>query len=160
MTSPLPDGVTTAADHNTVCASIVVDATPTEVFSYIRRPANHPAISGDHTVKGTRTGPDSLDAGSRFGMRMKVLGVPYNITSKVVEFEVDRLIAWCHLNGHRWRWQLAPTDDGRTTLTETFDLSTARFPPALRAAGFPKRHEQNVARSVANVAEHFRGQSR
>ena len=38
---------------------------------------------------------------------------------------------------------------------ETFDLSTARFPPGLRLVGFPKRHEANVARSVANVAAHF-----
>ena len=85
---------------------------------------------------------------------MKV-GVPYAISSKVVEFEQDRRIAWCHLGRHRWRWQLEPTDDGRTQVTETFDLSTAVFPPALRLLGFPGRHERNVERSVANLRDHF-----
>ena len=49
--------------------------------------------------------------------------------SKVVEFEDNRRIAWSHLGGHRWRWEVKPTDDGKTIVTETFDQSTARFPP-------------------------------
>jgi hypothetical protein len=40
-------------------------------------------------------------------------------------------------------------------VTETFDLSTARFPPALRIMGYPKAHQKNVAASVAHVAAHF-----
>jgi len=43
----------------------------------------------------------------------------------------------------------------RSTLPPRDDLSTARCPPILRAMGSPKRHELNVASSVANVAVHF-----
>ncbi len=150
----MPDGVSTHVDHDTASATAVVDASPEAVFDFLRRPANHPIISGDHSVRGLTQGPERLALGDRFGMKMK-LGVPYRIRSKVVEFEENRLIAWCHIGGHRWRWELTPTDDGKTSVTETFDQSTARFPPALRIAGYPKRHESNVASSVANVRDHF-----
>jgi uncharacterized protein YndB with AHSA1/START domain len=145
--------VTTTITEDTVSATGIVPATPTAVFDFLRRPANHSELSGDGTVKGSRTGDESLSMGSRFGMKMKV-GVPYRVSSKVVEFEEDHLIAWCHFGGHRWRWELEPVDGG-TQVTETFDLSTAKFPPALRLAGYPKRHEDNVADSVRNLIAHF-----
>lgn len=94
-----------------------------------------------------------LQDGSRFGMKMK-LGVPYRVTSRVVEFEPDRLLGWCHFAGHRWRWELAPITGG-TRVTETFDMSTARLPPALRLFGYPARHEENVRASVSNLIAHF-----
>ena len=139
---------------DTTSATTVVDATPAEVFAFLRDPANHAIVSGDRSVQGRLRGPRQLSKGDRFGMKMKI-GVPYVISSKVVEFDEDRRIAWAHLGGHRWRWELAPTDDGRTRVTETFDMSTAVLPPALRLFGFPGRHERNVERSVANVAAHF-----
>lgn len=150
----LPEGVETTLTRDTVSATAVVDAAPDEVFEFLRRPANHSVISGDHTVKGSTTGPEALSLGDRFGMDMK-LGVPYRVTNKVVEFEPGRRIAWCHFGGHRWRWSVEPAGDGRARVTETFDLSTARLPVALRLMGYPKRHETNVAGSVANVAAHF-----
>lgn len=151
----LPAGVTVELDDDTVSATVEVDAPPADVFDFLRRPANHPIVSGDETVKGTRVGPELLDEGDRFGMRMKQFGVPYSMTNTVVEFQHGTKIAWCHPGKHRWRWELEPTVDGRTRLTETFDMSTALFPPGLRLLGFPKRHRDNVARSVANVRDHF-----
>ena len=154
MASTEIDGVTTKLDRDTVSATKVVGATPAVVFDYLRRPANHAEINGDGSVRDLDGGPVRLELGSRFGMKMK-LGVPYRIHSKVVEFEQDRLIAWCHIGGHRWRWQLDDNGDGTTTLTETFDMSTSKFPPALRVVGYPGRHTDNVSQSVANVAAHF-----
>ncbi|MCW2851997.1 MAG: Polyketide cyclase / dehydrase and lipid transport, partial [Nocardioides sp.] len=55
------------------------------------------------------------------------------ITNKVVELEPDRLIAWRHKGLHRWRYELEPTDDGGTQVTETWDLT--RY-PRLVARGF------------------------
>jgi uncharacterized protein YndB with AHSA1/START domain len=147
--------VTTTLSDNTVSATGIVAATPEAVFDFLRRPANHSELSGDGTVKGAKVDDEVLAMGSTFGMKMKV-GVPYRVSSKVVEFEQDRLIAWCHFGGHRWRWELAPVDGG-TQVTETFDMSTSKFPPALRLAGYPKRHEDNVADSVRNLITHFSG---
>lgn len=147
-------GVETVIDRDTVSASAVVDATPEEIFDFLRRPANHATISGDGSVRDTTGGGERLELGSKFGMKMK-LGAPYRVSSKVREFEENRTIAWSHFGGHGWRWQLEPMGEGATKVTETFDQSTAVFPPGLRLAGFPKRHERNVARSVANLRDHF-----
>jgi hypothetical protein len=154
MPTDVPDDVTTKRDRDTVSATAVVESTPEEIFEFLRRPANHAVISGDATVRDTTGGDERLAAGSRFGMKMKI-GVPYRVSSKVREFEENRTIAWSHFGGHRWRWVLEPTGAGATRVTETFDQSTAVFPPGLRLAGFPKRHEANVARSVANLRDHF-----
>jgi hypothetical protein len=148
------DDVTTEVGHDTVSATTIVDAPPSAVFEYLRRPSNHLEINGDHTVRGLTTGPDQLSLGDSFGMKMK-MGAPYRVRSKVVEFEQDRKIAWCHFGRHRWRWEIEPAGDGKSRVTETFDLSTALFPPALRVAGYPKGHAKNVAASVRNVAAHF-----
>jgi Polyketide cyclase / dehydrase and lipid transport len=149
-----PDGVTTSIDDDSVSASAVVAASPAAVFDFLRRPENHALISGDQSVRSTVTGPELLGPGSTFSVNMKVI-LPYKVTSKVVEFDEDRVIAWCHFGGHRWRWELEPAGDGRTRITETFDQSTAKAPFLLRMAGYPKRHLHNVANSVANVAARF-----
>jgi Polyketide cyclase / dehydrase and lipid transport len=138
---------------DTVSASAEVEASPHDVFEYVRRPANHAAISGDGSVQHPAKGPEALGPGDRFGMGMKV-GVPYRITSTVVEFEADRRIAWAHFGGHRWRWEVEPASAG-ARVTLTYDQSTAKFPPALRLMGYPDRHRKNVEQSVANVAAHF-----
>lgn len=150
-----PEGVTIESDRDAVSATTVVAATPAEVFDFIRRPANHSAISGDTSVKGTLVGPEVLSEGDRFGMQMKQFGLPYRITSQVVEFAQGTKIAWCHIGGHRWRWELEAAPEGGTQLTETYDQSTSKAPFVLRLMGYPARHADNVARSVANVRDHF-----
>jgi uncharacterized protein YndB with AHSA1/START domain len=152
--SSAPDGVTTNLEQDSVSATVLVDAPPPDVFDFIRRPANHAKISGDHTVRDNISGPEALGPDSAFGMKMK-FGLPYRMKSHVVEFDENRVIAWCHLSGHRWRWELEPSGEGQTRLTETYDQSTARVPFVLKATGYPKRHTANVANSVANVAAHF-----
>ncbi|MDZ7674919.1 MAG: SRPBCC family protein [Acidimicrobiales bacterium] len=144
------------ADDLTASASTTVDATPDEVFDFVTRPANHPSISGDESVKGERHGPDQLTAqGDKFGMRMKMYGVPYRITNKVVEFEPGRKIAWCHPGKHRWRWEVEPAGEGKAKVTETFDMSPSPLKPMLKLLGYPARHQENLDTSVANVAKHF-----
>ena len=144
------------ADDLTASASAEVDAPPEEVFAFICRPANHPEISGDESVKGERHGPEMLTAeGDKFGMKMKMYGLPYRITNTVVEFEPGKRIAWSHPGKHRWRWEVEALPDGRSTVTETFDMSPSPLKPALRLLGYPGAHQSNVERSVANVARHF-----
>lgn len=144
------------SDSLTASASAIVNAPAAEVFDFVCRPENHPEISGDRSVKGTRRGAERLSqVGDKIGMSMKMYGLPYRITSKVVEYEDGAKVAWCHLGRHRWRWEVEAIDDSTSKVTETFDMSTSPFRPALRLMGYPKAHEENVERSVANVAAHF-----
>jgi hypothetical protein len=144
------------ADDMTASATTHVDATAEEVFDFIRRPANHAEISGDGSVKGDRHGAEVLSAvGDKFGMSMKMYGLPYRITNTVMEFEAGTRIAWCHPGKHRWRWEVEPEAAGGCTVTETFDMSTSPLKPALKLMGFPKKHQGNLEQSVANVAKHF-----
>lgn len=143
-------------DALTVSASAVVAAPAAEVFAFICTPANHAEISGDDSVKGVTHGPDQLTAlGDKFGEKMKMYGIPYRISNKVVEFEADALVAWCHPGKHRWRWTVEAIDATSCRVTETFDMSTSSLKPALKLLGYPASHQDNVEASVANVAAHF-----
>lgn len=146
------------ADDLTASATTHVDATAEQVFDFIRRPANHVEISGDGSVKTDRHGPEVLGAeGDRFGVSMKMYGVPYRITNTVVELEDGRRIAWCHPGKHRWRWEVEPVATGGCDVTETFDMSTSPLKSVLKLMGFPAKHQANLEQSVANVAKHFAG---
>lgn len=103
-------------------ASTTIAAPPATVFTILADPRQHPRIDGSGSVKKSISGPERLSLGAEFGMDMK-MGAPYKIKNKVVEFEADRRIAWRHLTPNVWRYELSPTADGGTAVTETWDLS-------------------------------------
>lgn len=133
----------------------VIPAPAQAVFDVLADPAMHPLIDGSGTVRASRSdGPVRLGPGSEFGMRMR-LGVPYRLTNRVVEFEEGRRIAWSHVGGARWRYQLEPVEGG-TRVRETFDLSTTTVPllaPALELLGFPRRNRLGMERTLERLAD-------
>ncbi|MEU7478198.1 SRPBCC family protein [Lentzea sp. NPDC042327] len=132
-----------------------VPAAAERIFDLLADPAKHPLIDGSGTVRAPRPGaPARLSLGATFGMDMRI-GVAYRIENTVVEFEEDRLIAWRHFNGHRWRWRLVPLGDGTTEVTETFDWSTARTAWLLGLSGIPRRNEVAMKRSLDRLAGLF-----
>jgi uncharacterized protein YndB with AHSA1/START domain len=140
-----------------VSRSRVIDATPEAIFAIVASPAGHALIDGSGSVKAAVGGPDRLELGSKFRMDMK-LGVPYRISSKVVEYEENRLIAWAHMGKHRWRFELEPVDDG-TRVTHSFDWSTARIPKFIELAGYPEKHPANIERTLERLDEVVTGKS-
>ena len=137
-----------------VTESITVDAPPDVVFTILAAPRQHGRNDGSGSVGSNISGPDRLSRkGDRFIVRMKLFGVPYVIQNRVVEFEPDRLIAWRHFTANRWRYELAPTADGGTTVTETFDMSRAnRVTDALvRRAKFPERNRQGIIATLERL---------
>ena len=131
-------------------ARIRIDAPSERVFDLLADPRRHADFDGSGTVRGSVSGPDRLTLGSRFGMAMH-LGVNYRIGNEVVEFEEGRRIAWRHAGHHRWRYELEPTPDGGTIVTETFEGSTARFPPALLIMGAYRNNELACARTLVRL---------
>jgi uncharacterized protein YndB with AHSA1/START domain len=138
-----------------VSDSTTIAAPPHVVFAIVADPRQHPRIDGSGSVRAIITGPDRLAKGATFGVSMRLFGVPYTISNRVVEFEEDRLIAWRHFGAHRWRYALEPTADGGTRVTETFDYS--RYNPvwaaALRAVGFPERNRRGITGTLARLKQ-------
>lgn len=137
-----------------VSRSATVAASPQEVFALLADPREHPEIDGSGTVKGRIRGPERLTQGARFGMRMHYL-VPYVITNTVVEFDEGRQIAWRHFGHHVWRYELEPSDDGGTVVTETFDYAPARAPKVLELAGIPAKNAESIEKTLARLQERF-----
>lgn len=125
------------------------------VFDVLADPSMHPVIDGSGTVRAALDGnPARLALGARFGMAMKILR-PYRITNEVVEFEEGRRIAWSHIGGARWRYELEPAAEG-TLVRETFDYSTTTVPLLGQfyvLAGFPHRNREGMARTLDRLAE-------
>ena len=101
-------------------ARIIIQASPSAVFSILNNPKRHKEIDGSATIRSNITGPDELVLGSKFGMKMH-LGINYRIRNTVVEYKKDELIAWRHLGQWRWRYELVDLGNGSTQVTETFD---------------------------------------
>ena len=136
----------------------VIAAPPAKIFDVLADPSQHPVIDGSGTVKSTRgQEPDRLELGTKFGMSMR-LGIPYAITNTVVEFDDNRLIAWRHFGGHRWRYELEPVDAG-TRVRETYDWSTAILGTRLyiEATGWPKRAERAMTETLQRLDAHVAG---
>jgi hypothetical protein len=126
------------------------------VFAILAAPRQHSRIDGSGSVQSVLRGPERITAkGDRFVVRMKLFGVPYVIVNRIVEFEPDRLIAWRHFGAHRWRYELAPTDDGGTRVTETWDATryTSAVFAGLRALGFPERNRAGISGTLVRLRE-------
>jgi uncharacterized protein YndB with AHSA1/START domain len=122
-----------------------------EIFAILADPARHSEIDGSGMVQAVRGDASTLAMGSKFGMDMKFGPVPYKISSTVVEFEQDKLIAWAHVGKHRWRYELFANDEG-TLVRETFDWSTAMAPKFIELMGYPKKHPANMERTLERLA--------
>lgn len=135
-----------------VQSTIAISAAPETVFALLTNPLQHPRIDGSTTLRHLRHGPTILSAGSTFGMSMRLFGVPYRVTNRVVEFEANRLIAWRHFEPQRWRYELTPVSGG-TRVTETFDYSYwgtmgRRF---IRTLGWPARNQQAITATLLRL---------
>ena len=137
-----------------VSGTITVAAPPATVFAILADPRQHSRIDGSGSVGAVIRAPERITAkGQTFAVRMKLFGLPYVIVNRVVEFEADRRIAWRHFTANRWRYELTPTADGGTTVTETFDMSRATpvVSSVVRSAKFPERNREGIAGTLERL---------
>jgi uncharacterized protein YndB with AHSA1/START domain len=137
----------------TVSVSTTIDAPPSRVFAILADPRRHPEIDGSGTVQSVGDGPRRLHLGSTFRARMTLLGVPYPVRNRVVEFEDGTRIAWRHIAPHRWRYELEPTSDGGTQVTETWDASYYPGPTGLwlDVAGYADRNGKGMEATLTKL---------
>ena len=140
-------------DGRTVTASAVVAAPPAEVFALIANPHRHHEFDGSGTVQAAVSGPERLRMGDRFGMKMKIK-LPYRITNRVVEFEQDRLIGWCHPARAIWRYELEPVDGG-TRITETFDFRNSPVAKGIELAGMHRGNARSIRDTLRRLQQIF-----
>lgn len=139
-----------------VTRQVVVKAPAAEIFALVANPHRHPELDGSGTVRDSPVkGPDRLSEGAKFSVGMKQFGVPYKITSKVTAFEDNKVVEWQHPLGHRWRWELQETSPTATTVTETFDYSTAKSPKFLEIVGFDKKNGDGISGTLKALAARF-----
>jgi len=132
--------------------TIVINAPIQQVFDIIADPYRHAEFDGSGTVKKALSGPHRLSEGAKFGMDMK-MGLRYRMKNTVVEYSEPNLIAWCHPGHHRWRYELTAIDENTTEVTETFDGSTARFPPALKAMNAYENNQKAILKTLVRLKE-------
>ena len=113
-------------------ARIVIDAPAAGDLRRARRSRRSTRLRRVRHRHGPVAGPSGWPS-ARSSAWACASGCPYRTDNTVVEFEEGRLIAWCHFNRHRWRYELEPLGDGSTLVTETFDGRTALV-PAVAAA--------------------------
>lgn len=129
---------------------ILVDAPISLVFDLIADPRMHAEFDGSGTVQRQIKGPERLSKGTTFGMAMRIK-FPYTITNTVEEFDEPTRIAWRHLGRHRWRYELEAISDSSTMVTETFDASTALFPPALKIINAYENNQKAILKSLVRL---------
>jgi hypothetical protein len=81
-------------------------------------------------------------------------GLPYRITNRVVEFEPDRRIGWCHMMKAVWRYELEPVDGG-TRISETFDYGGSPFAKGIELLGFPENNAKSIRDTLRRLREIF-----
>lgn len=141
-----------------ITESVVVSASPAEIFELLATPAKHKEIDGSGTVKGSISGPDRLFLGARFGMSMK-MGLPYRITNEVIVFTDGVAIGWRHMGKHEWHYELEPMGDHLTKVTESFDYTRARSPLALELMRAPERNRVAMVSTLKKLQMYFEASS-
>lgn len=127
-----------------------MDAPAKRIFDIIAAPERHAEFDGSGTVLSSLVGPRRLERGSEFGMDMRMFGVGYRMTNRVVEYEEDRLIAWRHFGPHRWRYELEELPGGGTRVTETFDYSRG-LPAFYVLMGMPAKNARSIEQTLVRL---------
>lgn len=128
----------------------VIPAPPEGIFNVLADPTLHPVIDGSGSVRRTvGRQPSRLSLGAKFGMGMRI-GILSAVRNTVVEFEEGCRIAWRHLGGHRWRYELEPVAGG-TLVRETFDWTTHRAPWVIDLSPFPARNRRGMEKTLERL---------
>ncbi len=127
-------------------------AAPAEkIFAVLTDPSRHREIDGSGTLAKLTTSNAPLTLGSTFSMRINV-GIRYTVKNRVLEFEENRLIAWAHWQGQRWRYELEPKDGGCTLVRETFEWGTAKLPRSIELIGAHRKNVSNMEKTLERLA--------
>jgi len=134
-----------------VVVSRFIPAPAEQIFNLLANPYEHHRLDGSGTVQLPREGaPHRLYLGARFSMNMK-MGASYMTVNRVVAYEENRVIAWCHWARFVWRYELEPRDGG-TLVTESFDFRKPWGVPLI-FLGWATSARTSMTRTLERIAE-------
>lgn len=146
-------------EGNIVSGERCIPAEPAAIFALVADAARHHEIDGSGLVRDVRAGaPEKLGMGSTFGMSMK-LGVGYSTVNTVIEYEVDRRIAWQtgfkgflgrFVGGRIWRYELEPAEGG-TLVRESWDISQDHQRALLRHGPVARQSAENIHKTLEKI---------
>jgi hypothetical protein len=146
-------------DAHVVSAERVIAARPEAIFDLLTDASRHLDLDGSGQLRGVTSGtPRRLTLGATFGMSMH-MGVGYSMVNTVIEFEVNRRVAWQstlagrwgHLLGGRiWRYELEPVGDG-TLVRESWDISRDHQRLFLRYGKVAEATRANINRTLDRI---------
>lgn len=139
-----------------ISCQVLVPAEASVIFDLVADPHRHPELDGSGTVRARDVkGPDRLYVGGKFGVGMKMYGIPYAITSTCTALEDDHLVEWQHPMGHLWRWEFESAGPGMTMVTETFDYSTTKIPAVIRLTKTDQKNKVGITKTLEALVARF-----
>ncbi|HEY0225434.1 MAG TPA: SRPBCC family protein [Mycobacterium sp.] len=108
-----------------VSRSVEVAAPAAELYAMAADPRRHHELDGSGTVRGNLKAPPEVVEGCKFSTSMKMMGVPYRVTSTMTVLKPNEIVEWRHPVGHSWRWEFESLSPTLTRVTETFDYRDA-----------------------------------
>ena len=133
MTLPI-DSIPSGGEH--ISVERLIAASTEQIFDLIADPSRHDDFDGSGAVHTLKRGPRRLALGSTFVMSMRMF-IRYSTVSTVIEFEVNRRIAWQTYStikwlarwggGRIWSYELRSEQDG-TLVRETWNFATEAQP--------------------------------
>src|ERR1700753_1086202 len=146
------------AGPHQVSRSVDVAAPAAELYAMAADPWRHAELDGSGTVQGNIKVPDVLVVGSKFSTSMKMLGMPYRLTSTVTALKPNELVEWRHPFGHRWRWAFEELSPTSTRVTETFDYRDGSLKNKLKyyeRTGFRKSNGLGIEATLAKLRDRY-----
>jgi hypothetical protein len=146
-------------------------AAPAEVlFAIVVNPAAHAVIDGSAMVQGTHTPEVITSVGQTFISTMHRMGRDYEMINHVVQFELNRHLAWAPAPGdldtaggnpekigvpagYRWGYKFEPQAEDRTLVTEYFDCGPGDNAWITNDGGTWIQGSQSIATSMEKTLE-------
>jgi hypothetical protein len=155
-----------------VSATRRIQAPVHEVFTHLADPDGHPRFDGTEMVRDGRGNAAISAVGDTFVMRMfnDAMG-DYEMTNHVVEFVMDRRVAWepeltggerpevvariGERMGHRWGYELVADGPEATVVTEFCDYSNATGDLAVPSEEILNWWMESMATSLQRLGEQW-----
>jgi hypothetical protein len=138
----------------------IIAAPASDLFRIVADVSRHPDIDGSGAVVAPKAStPTPLSLGSTFAMSMKA-GIPYSMSNTVIEYELDRRIAWKtvlagflgrYIGGRIWRYEFEPVEGG-TLVRESWDITVDKQAIFMRRGKLPSVTADGMTKTLERLA--------